>query len=424
MTAGEMTSRGVGTAGAAGAEVTEPAAGGADTDRTPALTAVAYRVLLIEDDAGDALLVEEYLADTTLSVELQWAQTLADGMAKLTQRVPDCVLLDLHLPDASGIGAVQAVQTACPGAAVIVLTGLAEGGAGVEAVATGAQDYLVKGSVTGELLDRAVRYAVHRKNAERTAAELRANQHRAQENVRLERGLLPTPMLTSATVRPTSCYLPGRQGALLAGDFLDVVETPDGDVHAVIGDVSGHGPDEAAIGVSLRIAWRSLILGGHRGAELLGLMERILVAERPYSAMFATVGTVRLSPRAGHADVILAGHDAPLLVADGAAVQVRAHPGIALGLLPGTADWRTTRVPLPAAASMLLHTDGLTEGHAGPGPQRLGAQGLIAVIEAAPDPYGQPLIDHLTTTTRRLDNGRHLDDLAILLLDWSPAGGS
>ena len=389
-----------------------------DTDQTPVLTAAVYRVLLIEDDAGDALLVEEYLADTALQVELQWAQTLADGLAKLAQRVPDCVLLDLHLPDASGTGAVQELQTACPGAAVIVLTGLAENSAGVDAVAAGAQDYLVKGSVTGELLDRAVRYAVHRKIAERTATELRANQQRAQENVRLERGLLPTPMLSSATVRPTSCYLPGRQGALLAGDFLDVVETPDGDVHAVIGDVSGHGPDEAAIGVCMRIAWRSLILGGHRGTELLTLMEQILVAERPYAAMFATVGTVRLAPRAGHADVILAGHDAPLIVERGAARQVSAHPGIALGLLPGAADWHTTRVPLPPAASMLLHTDGLSEGHSGPGPQRLGTAGLMAVIDAAPHSRGQALIDHLTSTTRRLDAGRHLDDVAILLLEW------
>jgi serine phosphatase RsbU (regulator of sigma subunit) len=410
VTAGEMTSSETATGTGASTE--------SATERTPVLTATAYRVLLIEDDAGDALLVEEYLADTTLSVELQWAQTLADGMAKLARRVPDCVLLDLHLPDASGTGAVRALQTACPGAAVIVLTGLAESSAGAEAVAAGAQDYLVKGSVTGELLDRAVRYAVHRKNAERTAAELRANQQRAQENVRLERGLLPTPMLTSAAVRPTSCYLPGRQGALLAGDFLDVVETPDGDVHAVIGDVSGHGPDEAAIGVCMRIAWRSLILGGHRGAGLLALMEQILVAERPYSAMFATVGTVCLSPGAGSADVILAGHDAPLIIEHGAARQLHAHPGIALGLLPGAAGWQTTRVPMPPAASILLHTDGLTEGHAGPGPQRLGADGLISVIDAAPHPHGQPLIDHLTSTTRRLDAGRHLDDLAILLLEW------
>ncbi|WP_371682343.1 PP2C family protein-serine/threonine phosphatase [Kitasatospora sp. MMS16-BH015] len=114
-----------------------------------------------------------------------------------------------------------------------------------------------------------LRYAVHRKQAELAGAELRENRIREQENARLERGLLPTALLTSDRVTATTRYLPGRERTQLGGDFLDVVETPDGIVHAVIGDVSGHGPDEAAIGVCLRIAWRALVLAGHRGVELL-----------------------------------------------------------------------------------------------------------------------------------------------------------
>lgn len=389
---------------------------GDTAEETPRLTAVSYRILLIEDDPADALLVEEYLADTSLSVELHWTQTLAEGMASVGRRAPDCVLLDLHLPDASGTGAVARLQNACPAAAIIVLTGLAEARIGIEAVASGAQDYLVKGTVSGELLDRAVRYAVHRKHAERTAAELRANQHRAQENSRLERSLLPVPMLSGSAVVPTSCYLPGREGALLAGDFLDVVETPDGIVHAVIGDVSGHGPDEAGIGVCLRIAWRTLILGGHRGTGLLSLMEQILVAERTYSAMFATVATLSLDPATSRLDVTLAGHDTPLLIEGRTARPLSAPGGVALGLMPAAAAWRTARLELPPAAALLLHTDGLTEGHTGSGRERLGTEGLISIIENAPDPTGQALIDHLTTVTRELDAGRHLDDVAILLL--------
>ncbi|MCM2430197.1 PP2C family protein-serine/threonine phosphatase [Streptomyces sp. RKAG337] len=385
-----------------------------------------YAVLLIEDDAGDAVLVEEYLADTGLSVDLEWAQTLADGLARLKGRTPDCILLDLHLPDASGTGAVQQLQTACPAAAVIVLTGMAESSAGAEAVAAGAQDYLVKGAVTSELLDRALRYAVHRKHAERTATELRENHLRAQENTRLERGLLPTPMLSTRAVVPTSCYLPGREGALLAGDFLDVVETADGVVHAVIGDVSGHGPDEAAIGVCLRIAWRSLVLGGHRESGLLALMEQVLVAERPYSAMFATVATISLHPDTCRIDITLAGHDEPLLVQHGTARPLPSRPGLALGIGPGGGGRHTTRAELPPAASLLLHTDGLVEGHSGPGHERLGTTGLLSIIDGAPRTSGQGLVDHLTTVTRKLDAGRHLDDLAILLLSWdftAPEGG-
>jgi len=377
-----------------------------------------YHVLLVEDDAGDALLVEEYLADTSLDHRLRWTQTLGAGLAAAAEEAPDCILLDLHLPDAAGVDAVVRLRAALPDVAIIVLTGLAEGRAGSDAVAAGAQDYLVKGQVTGELLERSLRYAVSRKHAELTASELRLKERQNEENSRLERGLLPTPLLDRAPVTATTCYLPGREGSLLAGDFLDVVETPDGTVHAVIGDVSGHGPDEAAIGVCLRIAWRTMVLAGHAPRDVLAMMETILAAERTYEAMFATVATLSLRPDSGRCEVTLAGHDAPVLIQDGRAEQTAAVPGMALGMMPGQAAWETLRLTLPAHASLLLHTDGLTEGHVGPGPERLGTDGLLAVIRTAPEDGGQALIDHLASTTRRMDAGRHLDDVALLLLSW------
>src|SRR5437764_685863 len=68
-------------------------------------------------------------------------------------------------------------------------------------------------------------------------------------------------------------YRPGRRRALLGGDFYDAVQDSKGCVHAVIGDVSGHGPDAAALGVSLRIAWRTLVVGGVAADELLPTLQ-------------------------------------------------------------------------------------------------------------------------------------------------------
>ena len=70
-----------------------------DAASVVAQTSEIYRLLLVEDDPGDALLVEEYLSDTALNVRLNWSQTLADAMGRMAQEAPDCILLDLHLPD-------------------------------------------------------------------------------------------------------------------------------------------------------------------------------------------------------------------------------------------------------------------------------------------------------------------------------------
>ena len=378
----------------------------------------SYRILLVEDDAGDALLVEELLADTDLAHTLVWTQTLAAALAEARRRPPDCVLLDLHLPDANGIAAIRTLDAACPHTAVVVLTGLAESTAGASAVANGAQDYLVKGQVTADLLDRVIRYAVHRELADRAAVELRENRLHASENARLERGLLPTPLLRSDRVTATTRYLPGRQRALLGGDFLDVVQDDDGLVHAVIGDVSGHGPDEAALGVLLRITWRALTLAGHRGGELLDVLERVLVAERPRPEMFATAIVLTLDPAARTVTMHLAGHHEALLCADGSAAEVPAAHGVALGIAPGLRNWKPTGLALPAVGALLLYTDGLTEGYNGPGNRRLNTDGLLDLIDQAPDPGADRLLDHLITSAQTLNAGRHADDLAILHLSW------
>ncbi|MCY0960229.1 PP2C family protein-serine/threonine phosphatase [Streptomyces sp. H27-H5] len=377
-----------------------------------------YRILLVEDDQGDALLVEELLHDTGLRFELTTRATLAGTRAELSSHDVDCVLLDLHLPDVSGTDAIASVRALAPHTAVIVLTGLSETQAGAEAMSAGAQDYLVKGQVEAELLRRTVSYAVYRSRTERQAVEAQRAHLRDEENARLERGLLPQPILDTSTVTVTARYLPGAERALLGGDFLDVVEGDDGLLHAVVGDVSGHGPDAAALGVCLRIAWRSLILGGHRGSELLRLMERILIAERGPQHLFATCTLLTLDQQAATATLHLAGHHEPLLTASEGTREVATAHGIALGIAPALANWPATVTPLPTTGALTVYTDGLTEGHNGPGGERLGAEGLLALIRDLPPTDPAALVDRLIKETQARNAGRHTDDVAVLRLDW------
>ncbi|MFE4963250.1 PP2C family protein-serine/threonine phosphatase [Streptomyces sp. NPDC056660] len=377
-----------------------------------------YDVLLVEDDDGDALLVEELLHDTDLPHTLTRCRTAAEAHRALAAGPVDCVLLDLHLPDASGVEMIQTIQAGTR-AAIIVLTGLDEPRAGVDSLAAGAQDYLVKGKVEPDLIQRAVRYAVQRKQAELANAALQLGRLRAEENARLERGLLPEPLLSSTAVTASSRYYPGRAQALLGGDFLDVVQTDDGQVHAIIGDVSGHGPDAAALGVCLRIAWRALTLGGHRAQHLLHLLEQIHIAERAGSDLFTTCCLITLDPRAATLTLHLAGHHEPLFVTPDGARQVTAAHGIALGIAPGLGGWPATTLALPADGALIAYTDGLIEGFADGSGDRLGVDGLLRIIDTLHTPDPGTHLDRLIARTRALNADRHTDDLAVLRLDWN-----
>jgi serine phosphatase RsbU (regulator of sigma subunit) len=382
------------------------------------------RILLVEDDAGDAVLVEELLTDSGLTPELRWVRSLAEAETALTGPglPPHCVLLDLHLPDAEGLDGLRRVLRGAPQAAVVVLTGLAEEQTGLEAVAAGAQDYLVKGKVEGDLLGRAIRYAIQRKEAEQVATALQASRLRAAENARLERGLLPKPLVRDPRVRVCARYHPGRQQALIGGDFYDVVQAPDGAVHVVVGDVSGHGPDEAALGVCLRVAWRAFVLAGVRGAELLGLLERVLVAERSAPEIFATVTHLSGQPHSGRLDVIRAGHPGLLVrEPDGAVRLVEVPGGPALGIAPELASWPVTEIPMGQGAAVVAFTDGLIEGRIGSGPERLGEAGLLDLARRHARLPPDAFVDALIHAAQQLaaESGGLADDLAVLHLEWS-----
>ncbi len=389
-----------------------------------AANAEQVRVLLVEDDDGDALLVEELLHEAGTEVTVQRARRLADAW----KLIPDaaCVLLDLGLPDAQGLDGLRWLLGQEPDATVVVLTGMAGESLGEEAVRAGAQDYLVKGDVTGTMLHRVIRYAVERRRWAETQRQLHAARVSAQENARLEHGLLPSPVLDDARLSVLARYRAGGKRRLLGGDFYDVVHTPDDWVHVLIGDVCGHGPSEAALGVCLRVAWRALVLAGQPSADILSAVQLVLQHEQQEEAMFATVCTLSVAPGRHTGFLRLAGHPAPLLVTP-AQVSELSAPACPPPGLNKSGNWPGCAVELGDRWSLLLYTDGLIEGRIGGGPYRLGADGLMGLIGGA---LGRPpfdpglvtegaLLNGLIDEVRDLNSGDLNDDIAILALGYS-----
>lgn len=124
-------------------------------------------VLLVEDNAADTRLVRETLAEAKgVLFRLQCADRLAAGMSRVAAGGIEVLLLDLGLPDSQGLATFKAVHTEYPSLPVVVLSGSADVDLAIEAVKAGAQDYLVKGTESCQLLTRALRYAIERKRAE------------------------------------------------------------------------------------------------------------------------------------------------------------------------------------------------------------------------------------------------------------------
>ncbi len=137
------------------------------------------KVLLIEDNPGDARLIRETLAEVRAArFDLECVGRLSTGLECLTAGGVDVVLLDLGLPDSLGFDTFTRVHTRAPKVPILLLTGLDDEALGVKAVREGAQDYLVKGQVTGNLLVRTMKHAIERKRAEeeirRRTAQLEA----------------------------------------------------------------------------------------------------------------------------------------------------------------------------------------------------------------------------------------------------------
>ncbi|MCB2178397.1 GAF domain-containing protein [bacterium] len=126
------------------------------------------RVLLIEDNPGDARLIEEYLKSTNNFTVFANAQNLKEGIDYIQQDIADILLLDLNLPDSKGLDGLLKIREIFPELPIVILTGLSDENVGMSAVKAGAQDYLVKDDVNEKILQRTLDYAVERAESKRS----------------------------------------------------------------------------------------------------------------------------------------------------------------------------------------------------------------------------------------------------------------
>lgn len=215
-------------------------------------------------------------------------------------------------------------------------------------------------------------------------------------------------------------YRPSDEAMRIGGDFLGVLERPDGSLALLIGDVAGRGAAAAGLGATLRSAWLATVHAGISTSEIPAVLDRLLEHHAEDAGVFATACFVEVDRCAGTVSAVSAGHDAPLLITAQETTTLKVDLGPALGLgLSRARRLATTDLPVPGA--LLLYTDGLTESREHLGTPRLGVEGLRRQVDERQmltKPAQQALDELLSESLpsmHRLD-----DDLAVMLVAPQP----
>lgn len=320
------------------------------------------RVLLVEDNPGDARLIYWMLQSTEGRFELVSADSLSAALKRLGAEPFSVVLLDLSLPDSQGLETFQAVATRFPRLPIVVMTGLSDDTTAVQAVQEGAQDYLVKGQVLDRHLAHALHYAVSRHQRQQIVER---QQGSSAEDIRVARQvqqhLFPQ--------RPPACPNFDLHGACFpaaatSGDYFDYLPLADDRLGVVIGDVTGHGLGPALLMMATRAYLRAFAQTHADIGRVLTLTNRALAADVT-DGWFVTLLLAQLDPSQRLLHYASAGHCTGYVLARTGAVRVRLYStDLPLGIHPDGEFSVAPEVRLNPGEVVVLWTDGVLEARA------------------------------------------------------------
>jgi len=392
-------------------------------------------VLLIEDNPGDAHLIQFMIKEAGSSLfQVEHVHRLSQALERLSSGGDiGLVLSDLSLPDSQGLETFAQLHAHAPHVPIIVLSGLNDTSLAVRAVHEGAQDYLIKGQVAGQLLVRAMRYAIERKRmAEQLAhyadelrfknAQLEADFNMARE---IQQIFLPHefPTFPSSTtpdqsaIRFSQRYLPA---AAVGGDFFDVFAISERAAGIFICDVMGHGMRAALVTAIMRGLVEKLIPAAADPGTFLTELNHSLhaILRRTREPFLATAFYLVADVGRGEVHFSNAGHPSPfrlrrdLRIAEPLKKYDSRH-GPALGLFENSL-YPTCSCPVTVHDLFILFTDGLYEVD-NSGQKEYGQERLLSAVSQRHALPADQLFDELIQEVHRFSNTTEFEDDVCLV---------
>jgi len=372
------------------------------------------KVLLVEDEPGDARLVEYALRMSNAPIfQVKHVSTLSAAIAHIqSDETVDVVLLDLSLPDSSGISTVSRMQEAASKTPIVIMTGMDDPRFAAYALEAGAQDYLIKTDDPEKTVSRAIRYAITRmaSQIERQALleRIAEQQRRLVEEVEAARAmqfdLLPRPervdlRLAALGIEVESFFEPSSG---IGGDLWGCLDCGGGRMSFYCFDFTGHG-----IGAALNVFRLHALISDHWDPrrpvgeilQLLGSSLRGLLGRGQFATMFlCTVDCER-----NELEWASAGAPAPLLINDHSGeFRFLDARGVPLGLSKAP-HYTEHREAFPPGSSLLMYSDAITDAPMSDD-LMLAEAGLTQLVSDAMAEHGglrvADLIDRLYATVR------------------------
>lgn len=370
------------------------------------------RVLLIDDSQMDTQVVLRLLShDCEPAAVISTAQGLNEGIARVGSGNFDAVLLDLFLPESSGLDTLYRFRAACPTMPVLVLTGADSEELAIEAVRAGAQDYLLKWNFPPDSLIRAVRYALERQRRRELEACIRSTETELRVAHEIQQKLCPAAVPELPGFDLAGAWYPAQA---TCGDYYDFIAMNGQYLAIAIGDVCGHGLGPALVMAETRACLRTLATMTPDVAEILTMINRLL-AEDLGGDRFVTLLLARLDVENGELVYAAAGHQAFLFDVEGN-VATLDSTSLPLGLDPKLVVTCGQRRRIEPGELLLMITDGVQEALS-PDGQMFGLERLLELVRRHRHESAEQLVARLHASVDEFARGTpQADDFTAIAL--------
>jgi len=319
------------------------------------------------------------------------------------------ILLDLNLPDSSGIDTFHRLSASSDGTPIVVLSGMEDSETAIAAVSFGADDYVQKNHYEAHTLARSVRFAIERSTRRATEHELTIIRNELKVAQSVQDRLYPKTDPHIAGLDSASGI---RSAGMGCGDYYDFIALNDGRHIFVVGDVAGHGMGSAIVMAETRACLRTLTDINIDVQLMLPTMNRLIFAGTS-EGMFVTLLLVIFDPFSNTFEYFNAGHPGWIVRRDGRDQLTTHH--IPLGLMSHIAPSNSDRFTLSSGDILVIPTDGIPESERGD--EIFGSKRMLECIETNRDLPACEIVDRLFNAAVEFsENECQSDDMTLVIV--------